>query len=169
MTRWQKIVHKIELRLGEIQVASGFRTDAGLNRILIDTESDPERAFGGQEFDAGLVIQMDPAEPADEQGEIRPGGAMMVMYTRQLSVFGYRRTVDRENWFDRAQELEADIKQTVFSHPEDQQFYKQIGLRSIRIGTAESTIPGYGDEYLGTQVALEITYVENLSDPWEPA
>ncbi len=168
MTRWQKIVHKIEQRLGEIQVANSYRTDAGLNRVLIDTEADPARSFGGETFDAGLVMQIDPAEPADEQGAVRPGGTLMVVFSRQLSVFGYRRMADRAAWFDDAEELEADIKQAVFQHPEDQQFYRQLGLKSIRIGTAESVVPGYGDEFLGVQVALEITYIENLSAPWEP-
>jgi len=168
MTRWQKIVTRIRTRLGDIQQANGFRTDAGLRPIPIDNAADPLRPSQGVTRDTGLVIQIEPAEPADEQGSIRPGAHLLVVFTRQLAVFGFRPMEDRATWFDRAEELEADIKQAVFQHPEDQQFYRQLGLKSIRLGTAESVIPEAGDEFIGVEVALEITYIENLSEPWEP-
>lgn len=165
MTRWQKIVHKIEERLAEIQVTNGYHTDAGLRTILIDCEADPERAHEGETFESGLVFQDSPEEPAEEQGAIKPGQSLFASFVRTPTIFGFRKMANRADWFDDAEELRADIKKAVFTHPEDQQFYRKIGLKSIRIGSAAARVPGYGDEYLGVEVALEVTYIENLSDP----
>lgn len=167
MTRLQKIIGKIQSRLQEIQVANGYRTDAGLRTILIDTEADPEREYDGQAHDSGLVVQIQPAEPADQAGTVKLGSDCTALYTQEISVFGFRQLANRADWFGPGQELEADIKQAVFGAPEDQQYYRRIGLKSIMIATAQARVPGYGDEYLGVEVALSLTYVENLSAPWE--
>lgn len=169
MTRIQKIIDKIVARLQEIETANGYRTDAGKRTILVSVEADPKREAGGQAYDTGLVIQIDPAEPTDQSGNVTFGsGDVMAHYTQAVTVFGFRKLADRDDWFGPGQELEADIKQAVFGHPEDQLFWRQIGLKRIDIATAQARVPGYGDEYLGVEVALELTYIENLSSPWEP-
>lgn len=168
MTRLQKIISKLEGRLKDIQVANGYRTDAGLRTILLDTEADPEREYDGESHDSGLVIQIDPAEPTDQSGNVKLGTESFAHFTQDITVFGFRRLAERDDWFGPGQELEADIKQAIFSKPEDQQYYRQIGLKRIDLATAQARIPGYGDGYLGVEVALQITYVENLSSPWEP-
>lgn len=169
MTRIQKIIDKITARLQEIETANGYRTDAGKRTILVSVEADPKREAGGQAYDTGLVIQIDPAEPTDESGNVALGNTpVSAHFTQPVTIFGFRKMADRTNWFAPGQELEADIKQALFSQPEDQLFWRQIGLNSIRLATAQARVPGYGDEYLGVEVALELTYVENLSEPWEP-
>lgn len=166
MTRIQKIIDKITARLQEIEIANGYRTDAGKRTILVSVEADPKREAGGQAYDTGLVIQIDPAEPTDESGNVALGNTpVSAHFTQPVTIFGFRKLADRTNWFAPAQELEADIKQAIFSDPGDQLFWRQIGLNQIRLATAQARIPGYGDEYLGVEVALELTYVENLSDP----
>lgn len=169
MTRLQKIVNRMIERLGEIQVANGYRTDAGLRTVLVDCEADPQRPYDGETFDAGLVVQIQPAgPPEDEAGNVALGGQAAAQYLQEVTIFGFRKLTDRTDWFGPAQELEADIKQAIFGQLEDRRFYKDTGLGSIRMGTAAGQVPGYGAEFIGVEVPLELNYIENLSQPWEP-
>jgi hypothetical protein len=36
------------------------------------------------------------------------------------------------------------------------------------MATASAQVPGYGAEYIGVEIPIELNYVENLSQPWEP-
>lgn len=168
MTRLQKIVAKITERLEQIQTANGYRTDAGLRTVLIDTEADPQRTYDGQAFDSGLVLQIGSAEPEDESGNVVLGNRASASFVQSLTIFGFRRMTNREDWFGLAQELEADIKQSVFGQPEDRRYYDGTGLGSIRMATVTAQIPLYGDQYVAVEVPIELSYIENLSQPWEP-
>ncbi|MFW6024090.1 MAG: hypothetical protein ACOC8P_00545 [Dichotomicrobium sp.] len=168
MTRLQKIVERFKERLAEIRTENGYRTDAGKRTVLVDTEADPQRAYEGETFDAGLVIQIQPGEPLDESGNVALGGQAAAKFSREITIFGFRKLANRADWFGPGQELEADIKQALFGELSDRRYYRDTGLEQIRMGTAAARVPGYGDEFLGVEVALEIVYVENLSNPWEP-
>lgn len=168
MTRLQKIITRIQGRLQTIKQADGYRTDAGQRAILIDVEADPLRSFDGETYDCGLVIQIGASEPLDEAGNVALGGRAAAEFSVDVTIYGFRKMADRSDWFAKAQELEADIKQAVFGRLEDRRYYKDTGIGRISMGSAAAQIPGYGNEYIGVEVPLEITYVENLSAPWEP-
>lgn len=170
MTRFGKIVDRMLARVALIRIANGYQTDAGLKTILIDCETDPDKPQADDDgpFDSGLVIQIQPAEPVDQVGNVQLGGQCFAEYRQQVSIFGYLVMQDRANWFHDGQKLEADIKRALFGELEDRRYYKDTGLKEITLATATARTPGYGDQYLGVEVAIELLYIENLSNPWEP-
>lgn len=169
MTRLQKIIDKIQQRLGEIQQANGYRTDAGLRTVLISVEADPLREYSGQTFNSGLVIQVGGSETLDDQGKGPLGPRAAVILNQEVVIYGFRRMpADRSDWFVPSQELTADIKEALFSQPEDRRFFKEAGIESIRFGTQAGQVPGSGAEFIGVEIPIEIIYTENLSQPWEP-
>jgi len=170
MTRLMRIIDRIQKRLEAIKTSDGYQTDAGRRTILVDTEADPLQKFddgqqGQMRHTTGLVLMLGGSEPIADAGNVL-SGAQAVMHQQDVSIFGFAPMKDRADWFELAEKLRADITRALFSRLEDRRYFKDCGISSIKLAAASGLVPAHGAEYVGVEVALSITYAEDLTRPW---
>lgn len=142
---------KLEERLGDIQVANGYHTDAGL------------RVFLGRSFIEDSEVPAVTVRPAEEEGEVEVN-AGLYQETIAYEINGVC-DADLNKPFEAGYRLAADIRRAIYRA-------RSIDFEDLD-GTAVRVTPGGtvvterepGSRLCEVTVALSITHSERLGEP----